>query len=304
MAERISAELKEGIVVEMFVPTLDDGLSDYEWMFRAREALSAHPDEVKISFLFCRRISPGAVAFLGGLIRLAHSQGTRMVVDWTSVDDHTVLKFLRHNGFSQNFGGQSHGWDSHSVPYREDPFEQSNSVMDYLTDKWIGCGWLQVSERLKNAIVGKMWEIYANSFEHGSSPVGVFSCGHHYSAKNELVLTVVDFGLGIAANVRDFLKSDPRSALLSSSACIEWALQKGNTTSKLKLARGLGLELLRSFVTINEGSLEIYSNSAHLLVTKDEVTVKELDIDFLGTIVQIKLKCDERLYRFKNEDLS
>jgi len=285
----------------IFIPTLDDSQDDYEWMFRARETLLLQTDKVELSFLFCQRISPAAVAFLGGLIRLAERQHIVVTVNWQTVTDENVLKFLRHNGFANNFGGKSHGWDNHCIPYREDAVEDPNGVMDYLTDNWIGCGWVLVSEQLKNAIVGKMWEIYTNSFEHGLSPVGVFSCGHHFSRKNELALTVVDFGLGIASNVKEFLKSDPRSATLTSSACVEWALQKGNSTSNLKVARGLGLDLLRSFVTINKGSLELYSNSAYALMNKDGVTIKDLDVGFSGTIVQIKLKCDERLYRLKSE---
>lgn len=285
----------------VFIPTLDDSQADYEWMFRARESMLLESGEVEFSFLFCQRISPAAVAFLGGLIRLAERKNIVVTVNWFTVTDEKVLKFLRHNGFANKFGGKSHGWDNHCIPYREDPVEDSNGVMDYLTDNWIGCGWLQVSEQLKNAIVGKMWEIYTNSFEHGLSPVGVFSCGHHFSGRNELALTVVDFGLGIAANVKEFLKSDSRSAMLTSSGCVEWALQKGNSTSKLKVARGLGLDLLRAFVTVNEGSLELYSNSAYALMNKDGVVIKDLDVGFSGTIVQIKLKCDERLYRLKSE---
>ncbi len=285
----------------LYVPSLDDGQSDYEWMFRARAEMVYPVTKIELSFLFCRKISPGAVAFIGGLIRLAENRNIDMVIDWSSIKDVNVLKFLRHNGFSPHFGGQSHGWDNHCIPYREDPDEDPDGVMDYLTDNWIGCGWVLVSEALKNAIVGKMWEIYTNSFEHGLSPVGVFSCGHHYLGRNELTLTVVDFGRGIAANVKDFLKSDPRSSTLTSSACVEWALKKGNSTANLKVARGLGLDLLKSFVTVNEGSLELYSNDAYALIDKDGVSIKDLAVGFSGTIVQIKLKCDERLYRLKSE---
>lgn len=288
-------------MIEMFIPPLDDSQASYEWMFRTRENILSTMQDTRLSFFFCTKISPAAVAFLGGTIRLASQNGISVSVDWTTVKDVNVLKFLRHNGFADKFGGKSHGWDNHCIPYREDAVEDPDGVMDYLTDNWIGCGWVLVSEKLKNAIVGKMWEIYTNSFEHGLSPVGVFSCGHHYSNKNELTLTVVDFGLGIATNVRHFLSSDPRSKSLNSSACVEWALRKGNSTSSLKVARGLGLDLLRSFVTVNEGSLELYSNSAYVLINKDGVTIKELDINFSGTIVQIKLKCDEKLYRLSSE---
>jgi len=63
---------------------------------------------------------------------------------------------------------------------------------------------------------------------------------------NQLVLSVVDFGMGIPNKIRSYLQSDPRAANLLSSSCLEWAFQSGNTTSRqLGVARGLGLDLLK-----------------------------------------------------------
>lgn len=289
---------------QLYVPPLDDAIADYQWLFWARDMVFKNPQGVCFSFILCVRISPGAVAFLGGLIRLAMKRDIPVTLDWDSLQHPAVLKFLRHNGFARSFGGGVHGWDSHCVPFREDPVERSNEVLDYLENKWIGRGWVQVSDRLKNAIVGHVWEIYANSFEHGRSDVGVFSCGHHFERKNELVLTVVDFGVGIATNVKEYLKSDPRSKDLLPSLCVEWAFKRGNSTGRQGIARGLGLDLLSALVSVNDGSLEIFTNSAHAMVSRSGVKFQELDNAFSGTVVQIKLKCDERLYHFRGEDLS
>ncbi len=53
-------------------------------------------------------------------------------------------------------------------------------LIAYLKTKWLGRGWITVSTRLRDAIVGRVWKIYANAFEHSHSPVGIFSCGQHY----------------------------------------------------------------------------------------------------------------------------
>jgi hypothetical protein len=201
-----------------------------------------------------------------------------------------------------SFGYPSPGWNGNSIPFREDRVSAANPILDYLTDQWLGRGWVQVSPLLKDAIVGKVWEIYANSFEHGSSAVGVFSCGQYYGAMNQLVLSVVDFGIGIPSKIRTFLQSDPRSQNLLSSACLEWALQRGNTTSiQLGVARGLGLDLLKEFLRVNDGSLEIYSNNGYAIVDRNGERYQDLNGTFSGTAVQIKLNCDETLYHFRGE---
>jgi hypothetical protein len=85
-------------------------------------------------------------------------------------------------------------------------------LADYLKTKWLGCGWIHVSPSLQDAIVGRVWEIYANAFEHAQSSIGVFSCGQHYPKMKELKLTVVDFGVGIPSNVRLFMRNTNISA--------------------------------------------------------------------------------------------
>lgn len=283
------------------VPTLNDGQFDFLRMFQIWEVVSQCPAGTRFDFTHCRFLRPNAVVFLGGLARLAQSYNVPIVFDWSTVQS-AIFANLCQNGFAMSFGYPSPGWNGNSIPFREDRVSAANPILDYLTDQWLGRGWVQVSPLLKDAIVGKVWEIYANSFEHGSSAVGVFSCGQYYGAMNQLVLSVVDFGIGIPSKIRTFLQSDPRSQNLLSSACLEWALQRGNTTSiQLGVARGLGLDLLKEFLRVNDGSLEIYSNNGYAIVDRNGERYQDLNGTFSGTAVQIKLNCDETLYHFRGE---
>jgi hypothetical protein len=54
--------------------------------------------------------------------------------------------------------------------------------------------------------------------------------------------------------------------------------------------------LVREFVRVNNGSLEIYSNDGYAIVDRSGERFLDLRTGFQGTAVQIKLKCDERLY--------
>jgi hypothetical protein len=224
--------------------------------------------------------------------------------DWSTLRHGAVMTNLCQNGFAGTFAYPSSRWDGNSIPYREDKTLDMNGIMDYLTYNWIGKGWVHVSDRLRDAIAGRMWEIYSNAFEHSGTEVGVFSCGQHYWRQNYLILSVVDFGRGIPANVRSFLRQYVEEALvskLSGAACLKWAFERGNSTCTDGVARGLGLDLLKEFVRLNQGKLEIYSNDGYAIVDKDSERFENRDLAFEGTVVHITLRCDENLYRFRDE---
>jgi len=283
------------------IPTINDTTSDFETLFSIRNQVSDPFQDVHFEFSTCRFLSPNAVAFLGGLARLLASQEKKVVFDWDTIINIKVRMNLRQNGFAGTFGYPSASWDGNCVPYREDIIDDSNQIMDYLTDSWLGKGWVNVSQRLRDAIVGQLWEIYANAFEHAGSKVGVFSCGQHFPAKKELSLAVVDFGQGIVANVRKFLNRDPRSGRLTAAGCLRWAFQPGTTTLPNGMARGLGLDLLKQFVRVNHGRMEVYSNDGYVIVSGQGERFNSLATPFEGTMFYLTLKCDEALYRFADE---
>ena len=238
----------------------------------------------------------------GGLARLIESRLGKAVFDWSTLPaGGKVITNLCQNGFAGTFAHSSSGWDGNSIPYREDKTLDMNRIMDYLTFNWIGKGWVNVSSRLRDAIAGRMWEIYNNAFEHSGTQIGVFTCGQHFPASNTLLLSVADFGQGIPAKIRTFVGSDPRAQDLPASACLRWAFTRGKSTCPEGVARGLGLDLLKDFVRINQGKLEVYSNEGYAIVDKDGERYENRDISFEGTVVHVTLQCDENLYQFKDE---
>ena len=179
-----------------------------------------------------------------------------------------------------------------------------NRIMDYLTYSWIGKGWVHVSELLRDAIAGRMWEIYNNAFEHSGTQIGVFSCGQYFRTHNDLILSVIDFGRGIPANVRAFLRyhvNEETVSKLSGAACLKWAFEPGNSTCMGGVARGLGLDLLKEFIRVNQGKLEVYSNEGYAIVDKGGEHYVNRNMSFEGTIMHITLRCDETLYCFRDE---
>jgi hypothetical protein len=77
------------------------------------------------------------------------------------------------------------------------------------------------------------------------------------------VLAVADFGGGIPSNVRSSL--DDR--LSGAEETMRRAFTQGNTTTKqIYGPRGMGLDLLKEFVRLNSGKLEIYSHDGYVCI--------------------------------------
>lgn len=283
------------------IPRINDEPGDFLKLFSLWGQVNDYFEDVRFDFSQCVFLRPNAVAFLGGLARLIESRFGSVAFDWGSLHKHAVMANLCQNGFAHAFGHSSSGWDGNSIPYREFKSLDMNGVMDYLTDHWIGKGWVHVSNRLRNAIAGAMWEIYGNAFEHSGSQIGVFSCGQHFPKTDTLLLTVVDFGQGIPAKIRTFLRNDPRAQDLPASKCLRWAFARGNSTCRGGVPRGLGLDLLKEFIRANQGKLEVYSNEAYACIDQSGERYENRTIPFEGTVVHVTLRCDERLYQFKDE---
>ncbi|MFH1674379.1 MAG: ATP-binding protein [Pseudomonadota bacterium] len=283
------------------IPRLNDSTADFEQLFLLWSQVNGYFEDARFDFSGCSFLRPNAVAFLGGLARLIESRMGTVVFDWDTLQNAAVMTNLSQNGFAGYFGHSSSGWTGNSIPYREDKGRNVNGIMDYLEIYWLGRGWVQVSQRLRDAIVGHVWEIYNNAFEHSGSEIGVFSCGQHFPIHNELLLSVVDFGQGIPAKVRNFLSSDPRAEQLTAAGCLRWAFQRGTTTKPKEEPGGLGLDLLKEFVRANRGKLEVYSNEGYALIDKDGERFTNRTTSFEGTVFHITLRCDENLYRLANE---
>lgn len=279
------------------VPTINDNPWDFDKLFGFWEQVNHDGLHVTFDFSSCWFLRQNAVAFLGGLARLVEYRGGIARFDWDSLRP-AVGRNLAKNCFRDAFGNQTSVGTGHSIPYREDTAAGNASLMEYLKRMWLGRGWVSVSPALRDAIVGRVWEIYVNAFEHSESPIGVFSCGQHFPRNQELTLTVVDFGVGIPSNVRRFV----RNPTLSAGRTLTWAFQAGNTTKPNGMGRGMGLELLKEFVRVNKGVLEVFSHDGYARITekqeKYEVRARKT---FEGTILNVSLRCDDRYYCLQSE---
>jgi signal transduction histidine kinase len=281
-----------------FVPTLNDTQWDVSLMVDMWRRLSGGGQLVEFNFTGCRFLRQNAVAFLGGLARMIEHRGGQVVFRWDTLDS-AVATNLGQNGFMSIFGGPLGPWAGNSIPLREDRRQDAIGFCDYLTRLWLGRGWLNISPGLRDAIAGRVAEIYLNAFEHSTSPVGVLACGQRFPNKKKLDLTIVDFGVGIPSNVRLFHAGKIQPEQLPAARCMEWAFQPG--TSTRMGGRGIGLDLLHDFVRKNGGRLEMFSHEGYVAIADGQISFAEQKGYFEGTLVNISLKCDDSFYCLASE---
>ncbi|MCA0754925.1 hypothetical protein KP806_07670 [Paenibacillus sp. N4] len=285
------------------IPTINDDIRDFQNLFHIYSQVLFSDTNILFNFSSCRFLRQNAVAFIGGLARLIRYNGHRVMFDWDSLTSRIATN-LKQNGFIESFDffGDS-PWEGNSVRYREDKIAKKEAYIEYLSNDWLGRGWINVSKPLKNEIVGKVWEIYINSFDHGNSPIGVFTCGQRYPYLDELRLCLVDFGIGIPNSVRRF-KNDNS---IKASNAMKWAFRPGATTKPEdedgnESGRGLGLDLLSKFIKINKGTLEVFSHEGYAKITADKEEYKNIPYKYNGTLVNISLKCDDETFYYLSSE--
>lgn len=148
-------------------------------------------------------------------------------------------------------------------------------------------------------IVESVFEIYANAVMHGKTEY-VHSCGEYMPDKHVLEMTIVDCGQTIPGNVGEFLnKTNQR--LMDDCAAIEWAFVSGNTTKSQ--TGGLGLAIIKDFIGLNEGSIQVVSGRGFIEYKGASVERFLLATPFPGTVVNMKFNFDDnKKYFMKSEN--
>lgn len=287
----------------VFIPTLSDSDKDCAILSgiaqRIHRLKSCH---IIFDFTNCKSLMQNAVAVLGGLAKLAEKFDNRVEFGWDTLTM-KARQTLERSGFMAFFGQPTGTGTKTMIPFRHDPpgVLAEDDIVHYLLESWIGVGRVHLSDPLRDAIVGKMFEIYVNAFDHSHSPVGVFTAGQYYPKKKVLKLSTVDFGVGIPDNVRARGLKDREK---SGAETMKWAFKRGNSTrpGRNNLARGLGLDLLREFVKINKGELKIFSHDGQAVVNQlQSFTTRPVEDIFPGTLVNITFSCDKLFYRLTSE---
>lgn len=210
----------------------------------------------------------------------------------------TIEPILSRNGFLTAFNyPPGAGISTTALPYQRFKLQDSSLFAQYLQDHLPGKGIPTMSTGLGKLFQQSLFEVFENAAFHSNSSLGVFVCGQFFPIKQRLDITIADAGITIPRLVKATFDWE-----MSATDALAWALQDGNTTKREGKPGGVGLKLLRDFVTLNEGRLQIASGSAYWEMNAGTIEVHPLASPFPGTVVNLEVNtADGKSYRLANE---
>lgn len=189
------------------------------------------------------------------------------------------------------------------IPYKEFKANDNDVFKKYIKEQLIDKQRFPLhTEMVEKKIIESVYEVYANAITHSNSN-SVVCCGEYEELPKILHFTIVDCGTTIPNNVNAYLK-DSGKDLLDACDSIKWAFVDGNTTKpKEQEPGGLGLGILKEFISLNNGSLDLISGKGYVSLIGSDMRSKELIDTFPGTIINMNINFDDSaIYSLESEE--
>lgn len=133
-------------------------------------------------------------------------------------------------------------------------------------------------------------ELINNVHDHAKSPIDSYVFCQYYPNHGEIILAVSDLGIGIPYSVNSFMQRKGEN-LLSPEDTVKWALKLKKTTQSMPYNAGRGLDTISSFVKVNQGSWQVYTDSVKMFSDPSGNIFEENPIEnFKGTVIEINIK--------------
>ena len=268
---------------------LESNFRGFSKLTNLHKDLAQHGFEtIEIDFSACSWFDANMCAPLGAVLTQATSKLNDLCLVGLSNrnPDYTGKKQIfgkRTTGITLNLilvHGVTLNLDIHETTIRYQRFNATDkhSFAEYLDQHLEGKGIPKMSNALRVRFERSLFEVFVNAVMHSESEVGVFACGQFFPARHVVDISIADGGIGIRRKILDEL--DLR---MNSDQAIEWALQEGHTTRKGDVPGGLGLKLIREFIILNKGRIQITSDSGYWeLFPEGEINSTDSIILFRG----------------------
>jgi hypothetical protein len=252
-------------------------------------------DDITIDFDKTEWFDANLLAILGSILNKAQNDlNTIRIINLKP----KVLKIFSKNHFLSNFGGEKiEDYYGTTIKYKRFKATDEKLFKVYLDNELLSKKELpKMTIALRKKVNESIFEIFNNAIIHGASK-DIFSCGQYYPANSKLDFTIVDLGKTIKGNVNKYLGKK-----LSGSETIEWAILEGNTTKVGDIPGGLGLSLIRSFLKLNFGKIQILSADGYWYQERDQTRSLLFVQRFDGTMVNLEFNiADQNEYCLSNE---
>lgn len=253
--------------------------------------------EIIIDFRKTSWFEANLLAVLGAILHRIEHEFNKLAI----VNLHSKVKTLfQRNDFLSHFGGYKINDFYHTtIKYKRFKAEEEKLFTDYLDRELLAKTTMpDMSNQLRKKINESIFEIFNNAVVHGTTK-NIFTCGQYYPVKKKLDFTIVDLGVTIKRNVVGFLEKD-----LTGREAISWSVKEGNTTRQGTIPGGLGLSLIREFLKINSGKIQIVSADGYWEQVKDEMIRRNIVKEFPGTIVNLEFNINEESYYYLSTEIN
>ncbi len=270
------------------VGTVRNDLNGFNSIARlSKETHKLFFDSVELDFSGCDFFEANMVAPLYTIITRLRSELNDVSIMNMSSD---IERILKKNHFLTIFKMPAiRDTNRTTIPFKLFKLHAGEQFFDYLDSYMEGRGIPAMSDALTKRFRQSIFEIFQNAAIHSNSESGIFTCGQFFPQKHRLDFTIADAGVGIRENVRDYTGIKK----LNSLKAIKWALTEGNTTKRGNQPGGLGLKLLKDFIRLNKGKLQIVSRYGYYEFNAINETYKKLDHDYPGTCVNIEINTQD-----------
>ena len=210
-----------------------------------------------------------------------------------------VEKCLSRNGFLSSYGRHliPDNYGS-AIPYKRFDVGDDHAFQNYVERELMQRKNMpDMSAGLTKKFSESVFEVFNNAIIHSQTQLGIFTCGQFYPRQNRIAFSIADLGIGIRNNVEREI-----GLKLKADEAIKWALTAGATTKTGPIPGGLGLKLLREFVHLNKGRLQIVSECGYWELSHQREDMGLLQYPFPGTVVNIEVNtADSHQYKLSSE---
>jgi len=209
---------------------------------------------------------------------------------------------VQRNGFLDNFGftgGKVHDSKGTTIEYQRFDDEDAASFKEYVERHFVGKGIPDMSKALHRKFRESIAELFDNAVRHSHTEKGIFACGQYFPTNCRLDFSIVDLGMGMK-NVINSIKETNFSPV----EAIQWAMTGDNTTRRKrdKKPGGLGLKLIKEFIALNGGNIQIVSDSGYWSFRNSGIDTRMFSLPFHGTVVNIEINtADTQSYCLASE---
>jgi len=288
-------------VLYFLVPhTVSGNKLGYEFLsYLAGSTLSEINNEIELDFNHCTFFEGNLCAVLGNV--LISLIGRKNKIKITNLEGSLRGAFTR-NGFLESINEipKTSIQNDSTILFQSFKVDDEVFAKNYFESQIFEKKKMPSMSRLaRKKIIESIFEVCVNGLTHGECD-SVSCCGQVFYRQSppKAVLTIVDLGKTIKANVNNYKKNN-----YSGNESIMWALEEGNTTKTGSTPGGLGLKVLQDLLDMNKGKLQIVSSDGFIEYREGKTHEEKIEIDFPGTIVTIELLLnDTNLYILKVEE--